>query len=216
MSSKKIYVVGSSTNYANWIKDGVLTSNMEEADIVLFTGGCDVDPSFYGRKKHPSTYSNIDRDRREKEEFEKAISLKIKLIMGTCRGLQFINIMHGGLLIQDVSHHAIGSTHGMSNGDEIYEINSLHHQMVYPFNIDPSKYDILYRAFPSKSHYYEGLTPEELSKLECEPEVVVYHTNEHTKCLGIQGHPEMLYYHDRFNPTIDMLNDLVNSYLYDN
>lgn len=215
MSKKKIYVVGTATHYANWIENGELTNDMSKADIVLFTGGCDVDPSLYGRTKDPSTYSNIERDKEEKREYEKAISLKIKLIMGTCRGLQFLNVMHGGLLIQDVTHHAISSTHGITNGDEIYEINSLHHQMVYPFNIDKNKYDILYWSEPWRSHHYIGITHDEIELVTCEPEIVLYHTNDSTKCLGIQGHPEMLYWRNSYHPTIDMLNKLVNKYLYD-
>lgn len=215
MSKKNIYVVGTATHYANWIENGELTNDMSKADIVLFTGGCDVDPSFYGRKKHDSTYSNLERDKEEKKEFEKAIELKVPLIIGTCRGFQFINVMHGGLLIQDVSGHAISSTHGITNGEEIYEINSLHHQMVYPYNIDSKIYKILYWTNPSRSRYFAGLTDEELEKLSCEPEIAVYFTNKNTKCLGIQGHPEMLYWRNSYHPTIDMLNKLVNKYLYD-
>jgi gamma-glutamyl-gamma-aminobutyrate hydrolase PuuD len=214
MSKKKIYVVGSATNYACWIENSQLTYNMNEADIVLFTGGSDVDPSFYGREKDPSTYSNIVRDREEQREFDRAIELKVPLIMGICRGLQYINVMHGGIMIQDVTHHAMGATHGMTNGEELYEINSLHHQMVYPYNIKDYKYDILYWADPPRSRHYYGITPEELNELKCEPEVVLYHTNEHTKCLGIQGHPEMLHWRDQYHPTLDMLNKLVNKYLY--
>lgn len=215
MSKKKIYVVGSATNYANWIENSELTNDMSKADIVLFTGGCDVDPSLYGRDKHPATYSNLERDKEEKREYERAIELKVPLIMGTCRGFQFINVMHGGILIQNVTHHAMSGTHSITNNKELYEINSLHHQMVYPFNIDPNKYQILYWAEPFRSHYYHGLKDGEIDYITCEPEVAIYFTNEHTKCLGIQGHPEMLYWRDMYHPTLDMLNKLVNKYLYD-
>lgn len=215
MSKRKIYVVGTATNYANWINNSELTNDMSKADIVLFTGGCDVDPSFYGRKKLPETYSNIERDIYEKKEYEKAIGLRIPLLMGTCRGFQFLNVMNGGLLAQDVTHHAIGATHGITNGEELYEINSLHHQMVYPFNINPDKYKIIYWSEVPRSMHYSGLTDDEQMKITCEPEVAVYFTNENTKCLGIQGHPEMLYWRDQYNPTLDMLNELVDKYLYD-
>lgn len=213
MSKRKIYVVGASTGYANWL-EGELVNDMGKADIVLFTGGCDVDPSFYNRENVASSY-HTDRDVFEKAEYERAISLKVPLLLGVCRGFQFINVMNGGILAQDISNHAIGRTHGMTNGKEMYEINSLHHQMVYPFNISPDKYKILYWADPMRSHHYLGLTDEEIKLITCEPEVAVYYTNENTKCLGIQGHPEMLYWRDMYHPTIDMLNNLVNKYLYD-
>ena len=71
MEEIKIYVVGNATNYASWINNHKLVDNIEDADIVLFTGGEDVDPSIYGQEKHPKTYSNLERDLKEKAEFEK-------------------------------------------------------------------------------------------------------------------------------------------------
>ena len=78
MSKRKIYVVGGATNYANWINNSELTNDMSKADIVLFTGGCDVDPSFYGKEKNPETYSNIERDINEKKEVEQILKTFLK------------------------------------------------------------------------------------------------------------------------------------------
>ena len=85
---KKVFVVGSAKQYANWIKDHELTNNLEEANIVLFTGGEDVDPSLYGCEKHPTTYSNINRDLEEKAIFDKV--KPDQLCLGICRGLRII------------------------------------------------------------------------------------------------------------------------------
>ena len=85
MEEIKIYVVGNATNYASWINNHKLVDNIEDADIVLFTGGEDVDPSLYNSKKHPSTYSNIERDKKEKEVFDKI--KPTQLALGICRGL---------------------------------------------------------------------------------------------------------------------------------
>lgn len=70
MEKIKIYVVGGDTNYAKWIHNAELVDKPEEATIVLFTGGEDVDPSIYGKKKHATTSSNIDRDLEEKKIFD--------------------------------------------------------------------------------------------------------------------------------------------------
>ena len=86
MSKRKIYVVGTSTGYANWL-EGELVNDMKKADIVLFTGGCDVDPSFYNRENVASSY-HTDRDVFEKAEYERAIELKVPLLLGICRGLR--------------------------------------------------------------------------------------------------------------------------------
>lgn len=85
---KKVFVVGPQKRYSEWIEDHVLTDNLEEADIVMFTGGEDVDPSLYGCEKHPTTYSNISRDLEEKAVFEKVRS--DQLCVGVCRGLRIV------------------------------------------------------------------------------------------------------------------------------
>lgn len=81
----KIYVVGSATYYACFLKDVTLTDKLEEADVVLFTGGEDVSPSMYGCKKHRTTYNNLKRDKKEKHIFEKVKPNQVCL--GLCRGL---------------------------------------------------------------------------------------------------------------------------------
>ena len=83
---KKIYVVGQWTEYASWIKDSELVDDVADADIVLFTGGEDVDPSLYDREKDFRTFSNINRDLQEKEIFD-SLSPK-QMCLGICRGLR--------------------------------------------------------------------------------------------------------------------------------
>ena len=83
---KKIFVVGIWTDYASWIKDCELVNDVKNADIILFTGGEDVDPEMYGKEKHDTTYSNINRDYEEAEIFEKVRPNQVCL--GICRGLR--------------------------------------------------------------------------------------------------------------------------------
>ena len=54
----KVFVVGGAINYANFLEDAVLVDELKDADVVLFTGGEDVDPSMYKCKKDRHTYSN--------------------------------------------------------------------------------------------------------------------------------------------------------------
>lgn len=85
MKQKKIFVVGGATNYASWIDNYELVSRLEDANIVLFTGGEDVCPELYGEQPHYTTIYNIDRDLQEKEIFERMSSSQIAI--GICRGL---------------------------------------------------------------------------------------------------------------------------------
>lgn len=207
---KKVYVVGEAKHYANFITGVKLVDDIEIADIVLFTGGEDVDPSLYGCEKHPTTFSNINRDLTEKEIFQKV--RPDQLCLGVCRGSQFLCVMNGGKLIQNVCNHGIYGTHGIVNRDGIiYEITSTHHQMQYPFDLSYEDYDILYTSYDSRSYTYEG-DGIDLHKIymQGEPEIVLYHKENTPKCLAIQGHPE---YMRKDAPVVKMLNTLINNLL---
>lgn len=187
-----VFVVGRATNYANFIEGAQLVDNLEEADVILFTGGEDVDPSLYGCEKHPYTSSNIKRDLEEKAIFER-IDPNKQICIGCCRGSQFLCVMNGGLLVQHCYDHAIWQTHGISNGKMIYQITSTHHQMQYPYNLNQSDYDILYTAYRRRSFDYEGdgINSDKITTFG-EPEIVLYHKEGFPKCLAVQGHPEMI------------------------
>ena len=204
--TKRIYVVGPAKLYSKWIQNHELVDNLEDADIVMFTGGEDVTPSLYDAQQHPTTYSNIQRDLEEKAVFEKV--KPNQLCIGICRGSQFLCVMNGGKLIQNVSNHAHFGTHpiiGMRRADE-WEITSTHHQMQYPFNLEDSQYEILYFA-AKRSFYYEG---DGINEPPVEPEIVLYKVEGKPKCLAIQGHPEMM---RPEAPTLEMLNQLVDKYV---
>lgn len=202
---KKIFVVGSQKNYANFIDDRVLVDNIEDADIIIFTGGEDVDPTLYKCKRHPSTYSNLRRDLEEKAVFQ---TIKPnQLVVGVCRGSQFLCVMNGGRLIQDVDKHAIRHTHTISEvgSSREYEVTSTHHQMQYPFCIPQNQWTCLFvTAYNHRSPYYEG---DQIENVPYEPEIVLYHSPNKPKCLAIQGHPE---YMQHESPIIGRLNEIIN------
>ena len=101
--------------------------------------------------------------------------------------------MNGGKLVQDCENHAIGYTHGITNGEYEYDITSTHHQMQYPYNLDPKHYTLLYKSTGSRSSYYCGPVDEDEILKHGEPEIVYYHVPELPKCLAIQGHPEIMF-----------------------
>lgn len=207
MEIKKIYVVGGDTNYAKWIHNAELVDKPEDATIVLFTGGEDVDPSIYGKKTHATTSSNIDRDLEEKKIFDSMESWQ--LAVGICRGSQLLCALNGGILVQDCSGHARWDTHTITDGNKFTEITSTHHQMQYPWNLKSSDYDLLYWTAPSLSSYYDG---DGINEVPYEPEIVLYHAGGNPRSLAIQGHPEMM---REDAPVIEILNNLIQSCLTD-
>lgn len=206
-----VFVVGGALGYANFLENVSLVDNVEDADVVLFTGGEDVSPSMYGCKKHPTTYCNLTRDLEEKEIFNKIKPNQVAL--GCCRGSQLLCTLNGGLLVQNVNHHAIGKTHLIGNGVEVFHITSTHHQMQYPYNLNDNDYDVLFVSFGHKSSIYEGdRIDSEVIERRGEPEIVLYHKEGFPKCLAVQGHPEMI----PDSPVAKMISNLVNKLVNDN
>lgn len=182
--------------------------DLRDADLMVFTGGADIDPLWYDCKEHPATRPYLERDIREVEEFKKSLEYnRIKARIGICRGAQLLGALSGAKLIQDVTHHC--SSHSMVNakGEELITL-SIHHQMVYPFDMPKDEYEILYWANPSRSHHYLGdkINPE---KVIVEPEVIWF---PKTKSFGIQGHPEMM---DKNHKTVIALNKLLINLIYE-
>ena len=78
----------------------------EDYDGILFAGGEDVDPSFYGeRKRHESVRDHRPRDEFEFSLLEGALARRAP-ILGICRGVQMINVGFGGTLYQDMKEDA--------------------------------------------------------------------------------------------------------------
>src|SRR5574344_1685246 len=107
MKKCNIFVVGGSTGYTSWIENVNLVDSPLKADIVFFTGGEDVSPSLYGEKAHRTTFANKKRDIVEMEVFNLIKDNSDILKLGVCRGSQFLTVMNGAKLVQNVNNHAI-------------------------------------------------------------------------------------------------------------
>ena len=170
----------------DWISNVEAVDSPDKADIVLFSGGADINPALYGCKQHSRTYFNEARDTLEVNCYNKLSPNQ--LVIGLCRGAQLITALNGGKLIQDVTGHSSGP-HYITNKDTQFKIESIHHQMMYPFDMDKNVYDILYWSKQLRSEHYLG---DGVGTPPCEPEVVLYHNENVPVALAIQGHPEMM------------------------
>jgi imidazoleglycerol phosphate synthase glutamine amidotransferase subunit HisH len=208
LRGRKIYVVGGAVNYASWLWEMEQVTNVADADLVMFTGGADVDPVLYGEKTGAYTGSNRVRDQQETTVFEEAKRLGKKMI-GICRGSQFLCVMAGGKLVQHCTHHAIGGVHEINwaKGSPSF-ITSTHHQMQYPFNMDKKDYYMCAYSTKKKSDVYLNgdNEPIDLPKEFVEPEVVVY---KNIDAIAIQGHPEHL---DRVHPGVIRMKTVVEEF----
>ena len=118
-------------------------------DGIVFTGGGDVNPERFGKGHEADRVSGVDNDRDALEFGLLAEARKKDVpILGICRGLQLLNVAHGGTLITDIptardhvktaagndARHDIalheGSLVAEVAGGTRANVNSSHHQAV--------------------------------------------------------------------------------------
>jgi putative glutamine amidotransferase len=80
----------------------ILPETVARIDGVLFGGGIDVDPVFYGEQPAAALGAvNRDLDLFQMAVLNAAMSLG-KPVLGICRGTQLVNVALGGSLVQDI------------------------------------------------------------------------------------------------------------------
>lgn len=109
----------------------------DNLDFIIFDGGSDIYPHFYGEEMNGSYTPHLKRDFLEQFLFHRYFHTKTRYV-GICRGLQFLNIMMNGTLHQDlreVNKEHRGSHIVVTEECDIedyvprsLDVNSLHHQ----------------------------------------------------------------------------------------
>lgn len=193
-------------NYVNWLKrdDQIEITRLSAADnnldkvadmdAVVLSGGVDTHPKHYGSlvTDYPNAPAKFQEDRDEFEiaVFQKSQELQLP-VLAICRGMQLINCMLGGDLVQDIGPDA-NELHRSDTTDEKHEViilpetllaeitqvakdeaNSAHHQCVHTLGKG-----LLANAL-SADGITEGYEWEEKSGKPF--------------LLGVQWHPERMY-----------------------
>ncbi len=108
---KRVEAAGGNPRVLRPTSEATLGKALASIDGLLMTGGADIHPSFYGEQPNPS--ANLKLDTNGRDEFEVALAKqaleKDLPVLGICRGLQLLNVVSGGKLIQNVSGHTSGS-----------------------------------------------------------------------------------------------------------
>jgi anthranilate/para-aminobenzoate synthase component II len=181
-----------------------------DLDALVIWGGEDISPSLYNEKPAKQCGAGplpSRRDVAERDACRACIERGIPII-GVCRGAQLLCALAGGRLLQHVEGHA-GRSHSMMTCDNMNIItNSVHHQMMYPFEIE---HKMIAWAHPKISHVhidqYGSNDPRMANKVE--PEIVWF---PKIKGLAIQGHPEFIAKPDE-SPFVQYCLDLIDEYI---
>lgn len=156
-----------------------------QVDLVIFTGGEDLNPAMYGERPNGTDYFNKGRDEQERNVWYLMgdRTIKTKKILGVCRGHQFLNVMMGGNLHQDLyriksSHsfeHDVVWSDGIMESLKLPYVNSMHHQAIRNIG-DNRRYVVL--AKEPKTEIIESIT--------------WFDRNGEERYLGVQFHPEFM------------------------
>jgi len=88
---------------------GLVGQYVDILDGLLLTGGDDVPPAAYGEKPHAKTVTLSPKRHAFEKSMVEAWLRTDKPILGICRGLQEINVVTGGTLVQDIPSQ-VGTT----------------------------------------------------------------------------------------------------------
>ena len=202
-------------NYPAWIKGrrndveivrlSADTGNAHEAaecDGIVFSGGVDIHPRFYGKTDEKYALApdefDIRRDEFELDVFRRAQTAHIP-ILGICRGLQLINVALGGTLVADLetAGKEDHTRHGMTDG--VHDVTILKGSLLFQCAGE------LTGTVNSAHHQAIGKTAPGLKVTAYSPDLVPEAAEYADKdgkswMLLVQWHPERLHLHDPGNP----------------
>ena len=183
---------------------------LEGISGLLLTGGGDVAPSRYGESTHESVV-DIDEQR---DEFEWALIAEARRrdlpILAICRGIQVLNVVCGGTLVQDIPTQVPGA-------------------LEHSFKVPPhERYSLAHEMWLDKDTLLATLMRERLSDADsCEvnsrhhqavkvvapgfqvsataPDGVIEAIEDPSSrfCLGVQWHPENFWRTGEFRPLFE-------------
>ncbi|MFM2476981.1 gamma-glutamyl-gamma-aminobutyrate hydrolase family protein [Celerinatantimonas sp. MCCC 1A17872] len=164
------------------------SANINRLDALIISGGDDIHPSLYGEQEMPKAKYDQPRDELEIHYIRYALERHLPML-GICRGYQLLNVVCGGTLYDDIrpmrqktsNFNTIlpRKTAYLAKPSQLYQlmnqpkiqINSLHHQAIC--QVAP-EFSI---AATDKDKFIQAIE----------------HMNHHTM-LGVQWHPEYLFY----------------------
>jgi putative glutamine amidotransferase len=191
--------------YIDWLKGNdkieIVTLSAQEnnageisgCDALVLSGGVDIFPAFYGGSENypgkPAQWKK-ERDVFEMEVFESALEEQIP-ILGICRGLQLINIIHKGTLHQHLQTETLIQSH-IGNPDKQHAVNIVEESLLHRL-VDTERSDINSAHHQAIDKLGEGLM------INCQADdgtiegIEWKDKNNRPFMLAVQWHPERMF-----------------------
>jgi gamma-glutamyl-gamma-aminobutyrate hydrolase PuuD len=167
---------------------------VDEVHGLLLMGGIDVDPAQYGEQRDPNTDEpDPELDRAERDAIEAALRQDMP-ILAICRGMQLLNVHHGGTLVQHLT--PVQNHRSIKDDDRSLPI--------HPVDIQPDS--LLSRVMRSDSSEVNSRHHQAVKKLgeglrvsatAADGIVEAIERGDRTFVLGVQWHPEDQIHRDR-------------------
>ena len=195
------WLMDSNFNIVNAYDCNNLDSLLLLADGIVLTGGEDINPLMYGDSSNLLLCEAMDflRDTIEKKLFDFALSEHIPFV-GICRGMQMMNVANGGTLYGDIPTELGESVVHRNKGEVMHDIlvtckNYDYVNMIFPKDIDISNRENIYNV---NSWHHQGLKDiaEGINVIaesyDGLPEAVIMDKKIHPFMIAVQFHPERL------------------------
>lgn len=174
--------------------------DLYDSDLVVFTGGPDVEPMYYNEEPYPTTSWSEDRDHSDIGVYMQCLDEGIPMV-GVCRGAQFLAVMNGAKLFQEIdNHYGDHPIFDVKRKIQLERVSSVHHQCVRPC-ADMEIIAVAHKAtqrWANPEYCVEGRSAE----------LEAFYFRD-TCCFGVQGHPEYKDYNGYAKWFLDYLDELV-------
>ncbi len=172
----------------------VILGCLEAVDGLLFTGGEDVAPAYYGE----AADEKCQEPDRERDLFEihlaRAALQRRTPILGICRGLQLLNVAAGGTLYQDIACRPGTLAHHSAKADDRQSL--IHQVRIRPGTRLHAVMGVTESQVTSTHHQFvKALAPNFQASAEAVEDGIVEGLEQidHPFLLAVQWHPERMY-----------------------
>lgn len=162
--------------------------------LMIVGGHFDIDPIRYNENEiHPTAKLNKTRENFEYVISKKALEKKTMPILGICNGMQLINVLHGGDLIQHIPDDKKFINHEQSKVEGFESAATPYHDVIINKNSKLFKIAGEEKIKTNSSHHQgvksvgKGLL---LSGEAIDGTVEAVESIDHDFCIGVQWHPE--------------------------
>ena len=171
-----------------------LTPLLQKLDGVLFSGGSDIDPNYYG--EYPKLGIGLIEPKRDLHEVKLAQKILYETtlpVLGICRGMQILTVATGGTLFQDLpSQNPNGINHSVPK--------AIRHHAFHPVSIErDSKFYEIYQSVELGVNSFHHQAIKELGKgfraTMTAPDGIIEGVeweSENRFVMAVQWHPEMM------------------------